>query len=90
MALGAIQAINAAGLPSDEIVVAGIDATRDALAAMQTGDLDVTVFQDAAGQGQGAIETALKLSRGEPVEQKVYIPFQLVTPANMEEFATLN
>ncbi len=89
MALGAIQALKAGGV-GQEVVVAGIDATQDGLAAMKAGDLDVTVFQDAKGQGAGAVETALKLARGEKVEQKVYIPFQLVTPANMDTFAKLN
>jgi ABC-type sugar transport system substrate-binding protein len=74
----------------DEMLVGGVDATQDALAAMAAGDLDVTVFQDAAGQGAGAVDTALKLARGEEVEQKVYIPFQLVTPENMEEFQAKN
>ena len=44
---------------------------------MQAGELDVTVFQDAAGQGKGALDAALKLAKGEAVDQKVYIPFQL-------------
>jgi hypothetical protein len=44
---------------------------RDALVAMQSGDLDVTVFQDAAGQGAGALDAALKLAKGEAVDQKV-------------------
>ena len=57
---------------------------------MAAGDLDVTVFQDAAGQGQGALDAALKLAKGEAVEQKVYIPFQLVTPANMADFQSKN
>lgn len=90
MAVGAIQAMQAAGISMTEKVVAGIDATQDALAAMKAGDLDVTVFQDAKGQGKGAIEAALELAKGEPVEQKVYIPFQLVTPANMDQFIALN
>ena len=47
-----------------DVVVGGIDATQDALAAMQAGDLDVTVFQDAAGQGKGAVEAAVKLAQG--------------------------
>ena len=51
---------------------------------------DVTVFQDAAGQGKGAVDTALKLARGEAVDKKVYIPFQLVTPANMDQFTSKN
>ena len=90
MAIGAIQAMKSAGVDMKSVVVAGIDATQDALSAMVAGDLDVTVFQDAAGQGKGALEAALKLAKGEKVEQKVYIPFQLVTPANMKQFATSN
>lgn len=90
MAIGAIQSMKAAGLSMEEILVGGVDATQDALAAMKAGDLDVTVFQDAAGQGKGAVDTALKLARGEQVEKKVYIPFQLVTPENMEQFMAKN
>ncbi|MCG5476919.1 MAG: sugar ABC transporter substrate-binding protein, partial [Sinorhizobium fredii] len=79
MAIGAIQALKAAGRSMDSVVIGGVDATQDALAAMAAGDLDVTVFQNAAGQGQGSVDTALKLAKGESVEKKVYIPFELVT-----------
>jgi inositol transport system substrate-binding protein len=89
-AIGAIQAMKAAGIDMASVVVGGVDATQDALAAMQAGDLDVTVFQDAAGQGAGALDAALKLAKGEAVEQKVYIPFQLVTPANIGDFLKKN
>ena len=90
MAIGAIQALKAAGRSMDSVVVAGIDATQDALAAMAAGDLDVTVFQDAAGQGKGSVDAALKLAKGEKVDTKVYIPFQLVTPANIADFQAKN
>ncbi|HEU0223475.1 MAG TPA: sugar ABC transporter substrate-binding protein [Paracoccaceae bacterium] len=90
MAIGAIQAMKAAGMDMSEVLVGGVDATQDALAAMKAGDLDVTVFQDAAGQGRGALDTALKLARGEAVDKKVYIPFQLVTPENLAEFMSKN
>ena len=90
MAIGAIQAMKAAGIDMATVVVGGVDATQDALAAMQAGDLDVTVFQDAAGQGAGALDAAIKLSKGEAVEQKVYIPFQLVTSANVADYAAKN
>jgi len=88
MAIGAIQAMKAAGMDMAEVVVGGVDATSDALAAMKAGDLDVTVFQDAAGQGAGSVDAAVALVAGDEVEQKVYIPFKLVTPANIDEFAT--
>jgi inositol transport system substrate-binding protein len=90
MAIGAIQAMKAAGWDMKNVVVGGVDATQEALAAMKAGDLDVTVFQNAAGQGKGAVDAALKLIHGEPVEHKVYIPFELVTPANMSEYVTKN
>ena len=89
-AIGAIQAMKAANVDMKSVVVGGVDATQDALAAMQAGDLDATVFQDAAGQGKGALEAAIKLAKGEAVEQKVYIPFQLVTPANIGDFLKKN
>jgi len=90
MALGAIQAMKAANLSMEDVVVGGVDATQDALAAMEAGDLDVTVFQDAAGQGKGAVDAALKLAKGESVDQKVYIPFQLVTPDNIADYKSKN
>ncbi|MBP1848205.1 ribose transport system substrate-binding protein/inositol transport system substrate-binding protein [Rhizobium petrolearium] len=90
MAIGAIQALKAANVPMDQVIVGGIDATQDALAAMAAGDLDVTVFQNAAGQGKGAVDAALKLAKGDSVEKKVYVPFELVTPANLKDFQQKN
>jgi inositol transport system substrate-binding protein len=90
MAIGAIQAMKASGISMEDVVVVGVDATQDALVAMQAGDLDATVFQDAFGQGEGSVDAALALARGEAVDQKVYIPFKLVTPANVDEFLSKN
>ena len=90
MAIGAIQALKAAGRSMDSVVIGGIDATQDALAAMAAGDLDVTVFQNAAGQGKGSVDAALKLAKGEPVEKKVYIPFELVTKENLDTYQAKN
>ncbi|WP_112811409.1 sugar ABC transporter substrate-binding protein [Ensifer sp.] len=90
MAIGAIQALKAAGRSMDSVVIGGIDATQDALAAMAAGDLDVTVFQNAAGQGKGSVDAALKLAKGETIEKKVYIPFELVTKDNMASYQAKN
>ncbi|WP_417205139.1 substrate-binding domain-containing protein [Antarctobacter sp.] len=90
MAIGAIQAMKAAGIDMADVIVTGVDATQDAMLSMAQGDLDVTVFQDAAGQGAGALDAALKLAAGEDVDQKVYIPFQLVNPANLAGFMAKN
>jgi len=90
MAIGAIQAMKAAGIAMDSVLVSGVDATQDALAAMQAGDLDITVFQNAAAQGGGALDAAVRLAAGEAVEQKVFVPFELVTPANMADYLAKN
>jgi inositol transport system substrate-binding protein len=82
--------MKASGISMEDVVVVGVDATQDALVAMQAGDLDATVFQDAFGQGEGSVDAALALARGEEVDQKVYIPFKLVTPANVDEFLSKN
>ncbi len=90
MAIGAIQAMKAAGIDMADVVVTGVDASQDALLAMQAGDLDVTVFQDAIGQGAGSVDTAIALANGADVDQKVYIPFQLVVPSNIDQFLAKN
>jgi inositol transport system substrate-binding protein len=90
MAIGAIQSMKSAGISMDDVIVVGVDATQDGLAAMAAGDLDVTVFQNAGGQAAGAVDAALALARGEAVDQTVYIPFELVTPANMNDYLAQN
>ncbi|PYE28872.1 monosaccharide ABC transporter substrate-binding protein (CUT2 family) [Rhizobium sp. PP-WC-2G-219] len=90
MAIGAIQALKSSGRAMDDVIVAGIDATQDALASMAAGELDVSVFQNAAGQGRGAVDAALKIARGETVEKKGYVPFELVTPANLKDYQAKN
>lgn len=85
MAIGALKAIEAAG-KLGEIIVGGVDATADALAEMEAGRLNVTVFQNAKGQGEGAIAAAIALARGEPVEPVIWIPYELVTPENYKEY----
>ncbi len=87
MAIGAIQALKAVGRDPKSVVVAGIDATPDGLAAMKAGDLDVTVFQNATAQGAASVEAAAKLAKGEATERKIWVPFELVTPANMAQYA---
>lgn len=90
MALGAIQALKSAGVSMNDVVVAGVDATQDALGALESGDLDITVYQSAKGQGEGALDTVLKIARGEAFEQKVVVPFELVTPANVADYKARN
>jgi ABC-type sugar transport system substrate-binding protein len=90
MALGAVNSMMAAGWDMKDVVIAGIDATKEAMHYLQVGDLDVTVFQDAIGQGAGSVDVAIKLAKGEKVQSPVWIPFELVTPANVEQYVSKN
>jgi len=90
MAIGAIQALKSAGISMDDVIVGGVDATEDALNAMQAGDLDVTVFQNAAAQGAGAVDAAAALAGGASLPNFVVIPFELVTPANIDQYLGQN
>ena len=85
MALGAALVLEEAGL-LDEVIVTGVDATPEALEAVEDGRLEMTVFQNAAAQGRGAVQAALDLIAGEDVENFVQIPFEPVTQENVDEY----
>mgnify|MGYP001401684187 CR=1 FL=1 len=90
MALGAIQALKGARVPLESVVIAGVDATRDGLLAVQNGELDLTVFQNARQQGISALDAVLKLANGESVERENFIPFELVTSDNLQDYLKRN
>lgn len=77
MALGAVRSIAAAGR-SSEIKVYGIDATDDALTAVQNGEMAATVQQQPALQIETALDNALKLLNGDVLEPIVNIPLKLI------------
>ena len=85
MAIGALKAIQAAG-KEDSIKVVGIDAIADALTLVESGELIGTVYQDAVGQGAGAVEAAVRAVNGENLEKETLIPYKLVTVENLDEF----
>ena len=85
MAMGALLALERAGLKKDVYVI-GIDAIAQALSAVKEGRLDATVFQDAAGQGKGSVDAAIQLAKKQPCAKETMIPFQLVTRENVTQF----
>jgi inositol transport system substrate-binding protein len=78
MAIGALKAIEDAGLLG-KVRVAGIDATPEALKYVKQRKLDITVFQDAKGQGRTALKVAREVAQGKPIQKEYVIPFELVT-----------
>ena len=85
MALGAIMAIEAAG-KSGEIKVYGIDAQAEALAAVENGSMEGTVFQNAARQGSECVGVAIKAAMGESLEGNYYIPYEGVRVDNAKDY----
>ncbi len=85
MGLGAVKALQDAGM-KDKVIVVSIDAIADALQAVKKGDLDATVFQDARKQGAGAIETAVKIARGQQFDKEFLIPFKLLTKGDVDSY----
>ncbi|KAA9009989.1 substrate-binding domain-containing protein [Histidinibacterium aquaticum] len=85
-ALGALQAIEAAGRADEGIVITGIDANpqaREAIAA--GGNFEASVAQDFEGIGQTAADTVARILEGEEIVQRViYVPTTLVTVANAD------
>ena len=74
MILGAIEAAESASRAS-KITFVGFDATDDAVAAVNAGQLAATIAQQPAEMGRLGIETAVKYLHGEIVGQ--YIPVEL-------------
>ena len=72
--------------PPSSSVPGATGPIADALQAVRDGRLDATVFQDAQGQGNTAVETAVKILRKQPYEKQSFIPFQLVTRENVGQY----
>ncbi|MFS2159731.1 substrate-binding domain-containing protein [Pseudomonas sp. Pseusp122] len=89
MAIGAIMGLEKAGKNAKDYWVGGIDGTPDGLKLMADGKMAVSVFQDAVGQANGAVEAALRLARGEVLDSPViWVPFKLITPENRQQFVS--
>ncbi|WHS58002.1 sugar ABC transporter substrate-binding protein [Pseudomonas sp. G2-4] len=86
MAIGAAMALEQAGTEKGSVLIAGVDGTPDGLNAIKKGDMAVSVFQDAKGQADGSIDTAVKMVKKQPVEQAVWVPYRLITPENVDQF----
>lgn len=87
MALGAVAAIDAAGL-TGEIVVAGFDGSPDAVKAIQDGKLLATGLQPAVQIAEMAVEQADEYIRtGETgVEEKQSVDCVLITAENVDRY----
>ena len=84
MALGAIEAIAAAGR-TGRVRVLGFDAIGDARKAIKEGRMEATVAQFPDEMGRSAVETALHAFKGEQVPQDINVRIGLVTKDNADK-----
>ncbi len=90
MAIGALQAIQAAGRTvNEDIYLVGVDALDAALNEVVNGNLTGTVLNDAQSQATQAVACMEELLGGKTYaegEQSVYVDYVKVTPDNASEF----
>ncbi|WP_192987359.1 D-ribose ABC transporter substrate-binding protein [Carnobacterium mobile] len=77
MALGAIEAIEAAG-KTGKIQVVGFDGTDDGLDAIEAGTLSATVAQQPEEMGKLAMQAAYDHFSGKKVEKSIASPLELI------------
>ena len=77
MALGAVRALEEAGLKN--VPVVGFDATPDALAAVKAGKLAATIQQKPDLIGKLGVDAAKRLIEAQTVEQKIPVPLVLIS-----------
>jgi ribose transport system substrate-binding protein len=85
MAIGAIQAIKAAGRMS-EIKVVSISGTIEGYEAVKAGEMYSTVSQPPDIEGKNAVEYAIRYLNGEKIDKWVKTPIAQVTKENVNQF----
>ncbi|MBD8511549.1 ribose ABC transporter substrate-binding protein RbsB [Photobacterium sp. CAU 1568] len=75
MALGALRAVQASG---KQVMIVGFDGTDDGIAAVNRGKLAATIAQQPDQIGALGVETAVKVLKGESVEQYIPVPLKVV------------
>jgi len=86
-ALGALQAIEAAGRGDEGIVITGIDANPQAREAIaKGGSFEASMAQDFKGIGGTVADTVKRFLAGDKIKSSViYVPTKLITAANAKE-----
>lgn len=85
MAIGAIMALSQA--KNEKILVAGIDGTPDGQQFIKNAKMALTIFQDAKGQANGAVQVTKALLNKQNVQTYNWVPYQLITPENYQAFS---
>ncbi|MDX3105047.1 substrate-binding domain-containing protein [Nonomuraea angiospora] len=85
MALGALQVLKENG--KDKVLVAGVDGLMEAVKQIPSGQYVATALNDPISLGAKAVETVLKVRKGEKVEPSIDAGTALIDTDNAAEYA---
>ncbi|MDR0242182.1 MAG: substrate-binding domain-containing protein [Burkholderia sp.] len=86
--IGAIAAVSAQDA-GQRIKVIGWDLSAQAIKGIDQGGVLAVVEQDPAGEGRAAVDAAVRLMAGKPVEKQISVPATIVTKANVDKYRAL-
>lgn len=82
MVAGAIDALKAQGIDVEAMLITSIGNTMLGNPLVQSGELDGTVFQSSAWDGENAVTLAASVLEGEEITEDLFMPSVKVTAAN--------
>jgi methyl-galactoside transport system substrate-binding protein len=85
MALGAATAIETAGRKvGEDIYLLGVDALEEAVQLVKDGNMTGTVLNDHIGQSHAAVDVAIKLLKGEEIQNYYWVDYVKVNKAYVD------
>lgn len=85
LALGAVEQVKAS-FSQNSVRIVTVDTQPDALAAVSNGLISGLITQDGYDIGYKAIETVMDRLEGNKTEANIYLPIELLTRSNVDEF----
>jgi ABC-type sugar transport system substrate-binding protein len=82
MALGAVDALRAAGR-AGQVAVVGVDGIRESLSAIRAGAMSATVSQYPYTMGQLAVQACIAAARGQSVPARIEAPVLVIGRDNV-------
>lgn len=95
MALGVIESCKANHVDLSTIDIIGVDATAAGCVALESDEMQFTVYQSATGQGEYAVKAAMALAQGKTLDgidylsengKYVWVPFEKVDKSNVADY----
>lgn len=95
MAIGVVEACKENGISPSSLPIMGVNAASDAVEAVISGDMALTVYQSGDGQGAACVTAAVALAQGSSLaniegvsddEKYVWVPFEKVDSSNASSY----